>query len=37
MAQDRVEAVERALTILNCFNQEQKELSLKQLAEKQVL
>lgn len=34
MAQDRVEAVERALTILNCFNQEQKELSLKQLAEK---
>ncbi len=34
MAQDRVEAVERALTILNCFNQEQRELSLKQLAEK---
>lgn len=33
MAQDRVEAVERALTILNCFRQEQAQLSLKQLAE----
>lgn len=33
MAQDRVEAVERALAILNCFSQEQNRLSLKQLAE----
>lgn len=34
MAQDRVEAVERALDILGCFNLESQELSLKQLAEK---
>lgn len=34
MAQDRVEAVERALEILNSFTQEDPVLSLKQLAEK---
>ncbi|PLY01836.1 MAG: IclR family transcriptional regulator [Desulfuromonas sp.] len=33
MAQDRVEAVERALDILNSFSEEQPLLSLKQLAE----
>jgi len=34
MAGDRVEAVERALEILNCFNEDQPVLSLKLLAEK---
>lgn len=33
MAGDRVEAVERALEILNCFDRDKPSLSLKQLAE----
>lgn len=33
MANDRVEAVERALELLNCFSNERPVLSLKQLAE----
>lgn len=33
MAKDRVEAVERALELLNCFSREQPVLSLKQLSE----
>lgn len=33
MANDRVEAVERALELLNCFSNEHPTLSLKQLAE----
>lgn len=33
MAQDRVEAVERALEIINCFTEEHSVLGLKQLAE----
>ncbi|MFP8966562.1 IclR family transcriptional regulator [Pokkaliibacter sp. CJK22405] len=32
MAQDRVEAVERALVLLDCFNEQQRTLSLAELA-----
>jgi len=34
MAHDRVEAVERALTLLDCFTEEAQELTLGELAEK---
>lgn len=34
MAQDRVEAVERALTLLDCFTEEAQEITLGELAEK---